>query len=763
MKSEIEPSSRRIANVIIVPMIVVVVLAVAGVFAVLLWSASVSNETAKQSKQQLVTGTMNVLLMEHARRQQESALSDRTYIRAAKGIEQKQWLQYNIGQRLYDSDSFQKSLILDHAYQPLMQFNAEGDTAFYTPHVKNQIFGSVARVRARTILEFYEDNHRSPVSSPSQHFDQRFIFDTGYAEMDGELFLYSAAAIRPETAAFPAPKASPAVLISFRRFDRDLAGTVARLTGVKNLRLTFSQSPEPEQASIEIRNVTGRSIAHITWKGERPGTALLERLAPVLLILALAIIGLTIGVIDFTRQTTQKLETNQATALYNSRHDTLSGLPNRDEFFDLLRVALLEETPEATQTAVVYIDLDRFKDINDTLGHAAGDTVICAVANRLSSVLPEKGVLARISGDEFAMFLPGCDDPERVEMVLARFQDCLTRPVTAEHTEIHVSLSMGAALAPQDGNSPGELMRKADIALYDAKASGRSRWSFFSSSMQEQVLAKDKLSRELRHAIDNDLLDVAYQPQISHDGRQVTSLEALARWRHPEMGAISPVRFIPLAEETGLINDLGMWILRRACRDADQWPHLTIAVNVSPSQFKHPRFVEQVLETLETFSIPPQRLEIEVTESVFASDEHAILTAMKRLKDLGVKIALDDFGSGYSSLSYLRKFPFDTLKIDRCFLTAFDDGAEARAIVKTIIALGKALGMEIVGEGVETIEQLDFLLENGCDRIQGYFIAVPLTRPRLKEFLVVHAEDIAAQKHTVSNAQISPKVHKLLG
>ncbi|MEP3303508.1 MAG: bifunctional diguanylate cyclase/phosphodiesterase, partial [Roseibium sp.] len=353
----------------------------------------------------------------------------------------------------------------------------------------------------------------------------------------------------------------------------------------------------------------------------------------------------------------------------------------------------------------------------------------------LKAIAPKSGVIARISGDEFAMLLADCDNQQSVEQILARIQDQMVRPIRIDNNELFVSLSMGAALAPRDGTDPGELLRKADIALYDAKENGRGRWSFFDNSMQESVQTKDKMSRELRRAIDNDSLDIAYQPQCDADANEVIAVEALARWTHSEMGTISPSSFIPLAEETGLINDLGQWILRRACRDAHRWPDLLVSVNVSPTQFKHPRFVEMILETLDDFNLAPNRLEIEVTESVFAGQHMTILNSMKRLQDRGVKIALDDFGSGYSSLSYLRKFPFDTLKIDRDFISDMDDSLEAEAILTSIIQLGQALGMTIVAEGIEAGHQIGFLADNGCHRMQGYYISRPLADEALAEFL----------------------------
>lgn len=749
---EVERSGGRIANAIIIPMIVVVVLAVAGVFGLLLWSASVSNETARESKEQLLSGALQLLLNDGSGRLDETVVSNQTFLHTSGFVQNQGWLTENIGERLYKHGGFQRSLILDRNLLPMMEYSGIDGKPFLTQDLREQIMGSVAKVRAKGIMAAMSDpkDLSAAQQSRSGNADPLLNASTGYAKMDDGIYVFTAAAIRPGQGTIRLPKAPPVVLVSFKKLDNRLLRLLSNVTDINRLKLVQTAPKDADTASVTLRTFTGVNIAHLVWVTEQPGTALLNRLSPVLLILLLAIIGLTIGVIDFTRQTTKRLAISQARAVYNSRHDTLSGLPNREKFFLLLKAALQGQDIEKGGTAVVYIDLDRFKDINDTLGHAAGDTVIRVVADRLSAVLPRQAVLARISGDEFAMFIPDVSRLEQVQTGLSRMQDALLRPVSAEGTEIFVSLSMGAAMSPRDGTDPGELMRKADIALYDAKASGRGRWSFFDPSMQEEVLTKDKLSRELRKAIDNDHLSIAYQPQSDRAGKQIVALEALARWEHPEMGKISPVDFIPMAEETGLINDLGLWILRRTCQDAKVWTQMQFAVNVSPTQFKHPRFVEQVLEILQEAEIPPHRLEIEVTENVFLGDQKAILDAMRRLQDLGVKVALDDFGSGYSSLSYLRKFPFDSLKIDRDFLSAVENSQEARAIVSTIVTLGKALGMEVVAEGIESRGQLEFLAETGCDRIQGYFISAPLSSRNLAEFLDDHHLETSMQPNRLT-------------
>lgn len=736
MKLNAESSGGKIANVIIVPMIGVVVFAVACVFALMIWSSRVSDDSAANSQRKLLTGAIQLKLDQMSRQQAGSAIWDLAFFKTASSVVDTEWLERNIGAWLYQSYGFERTLILNRDGEQSFVYSADGAQNWVTAEMMTQLRAPLAKTRARYIGSF----KRTPsglfqFTPKTNRQENETLTETGLLRIGGAIYFFSTAAITQELHSITAARTAPAVLVSFNKLDQRNLSLLAAMSDLSSLQITQVDDQTRAMATIPLKAPNGALLGYLKWQANRPGTEMLGRVTPVLLLLALAILALTVGVIDFTRQATRKLSESRSQAVYSARHDALSGLPNREQFGHLLREALKSRPAEGRNLAVIYIDMDRFKDINDTLGHAAGDEAIRAVARRLQSVVPSSGVVARISGDEFAMMLRDCPGQEWVEHILTRVQDQLIQPVRLDSIEHFVSLSMGAALAPRDGLDPGELLRKADIALYDAKENGRGRWSFFDTSMQEQVLAKDKLSRELRRAIEKNELSLAYQPQSDATGKNIVAVEALARWMHPDLGAISPATFIPLAEETGLINDLGLWVLNHACANAHRWPDLVVSVNVSPTQFKHPRFVETILETLAHHKLPPHRLEIEVTESVFAGHDRPILTALKRLKDLGVKVALDDFGSGYSSLSFLRRFPFDTLKIDRDFLSAVDDDDDARAILATMIHLGQALGMTVVAEGVETADQITFLTELGCHRMQGFFIARPMSGTQLEEFL----------------------------
>lgn len=732
-----ERTGGRIANVIIIPMIAVVVLAIACVFGMMIWSSHSADHSAEMSQRKLLNGAIKLTLDQMARQQMGTAVWDDAYAKTTPGgvNENLDWLHRNVGDWLENTYGFSKNLIIDRDGQPIFTYDKHGKTNWVTEDLLHQLSQSMAHVRAQYIMSF----EKTP--SGLFHFDRSSLSEDtplsegGLVRMHDRIYFFSATAISKELHTIFADRHPPALLISFQQINEKVLDKIGGISGLRNLRLTETPEAHANLSTVELNSPLGKTLCYLQWQVNRPGTEMLTKVSPLLIILALAIAGLMIGVMDFTRQTTKKLASSRAEAIHTAKHDSLSGLPNRAQFNDMLSQALEKLQEPICNIAVIYIDLDRFKEINDTLGHAAGDKVIQAVADRLQAVTPENGVIARISGDEFAMLLRDCPKQRDVEYVLTKIHDQMASPVKIGTQELFLGLSMGVALSSRDGEEPGELIRKADIALYDAKGNGRGRWSFFDPSMQEQLLAKDKMSRELRRAIDENRLHVAYQPQSDPATQRIVAVETLARWIHPDFGMISPSSFIPLAEETGLINDLGMWVLRQACRDAHRWPDLIVSVNISPTQFKHPQFVEKILQTLKEYELPPERLELEVTENVFAGQHETILTSLKQLKDLGVKVALDDFGSGYSSLSYLRKFPFDTLKIDQDFISNINQDKEAQAILTTIIDLGTALGMMTVAEGVEEREQLDFLARNGCGRIQGYYISHPLKVDDLDEFI----------------------------
>ncbi|TYC65338.1 bifunctional diguanylate cyclase/phosphodiesterase [Stappia sp. BW2] len=735
MNNSTKNSGGQIANAIIIPMVVIVMISVFGIFGLLHWSARLSDETAVESQNKLIAGALQLTQNYMVKQQNGVVIWDEAYRRVNQADLDEGWIYNNLMHWLFQNHGFTKSILINRDFDVQYIYAQNHTSKWMTPELLDELKPAIAKVRARYIISFRRTPSGLYSFVPQSSDARRSIAETGVVSLADEPYLFSAAAVMPQIQSISRVRFPPTVLVSLVPLRGEKLKEISDMSRLNGFVLAPTDTERDGVGHFQLKSPHGQVVGLIAWQTSEPGSQMMYRINPFLWLAAFMIATVVFAVAIFTYQMTRRLAQSEARAVHASRHDALSGLPNRARFHTLLTDTLEESATNGTNTAVVYIDLDHFKDINDTLGHSAGDKVITAVAQRLQRVIPETGIVARISGDEFAMVIKNCEDDVWLEYILDQVQDEISRPIMIGSRELHASLSMGAAVAPRDGDDPDELLRKADIALYDAKENGRSRRSFFEPNMEHHVQSKDRLSRELRLALKNDELDLAYQPQSDTSAKRIVSVEALARWTKKDGTVISPAQFIPVAEETGLINDLGIWVLNKACAKAHEWPGITVSVNVSPNQFKHPRFVEKVMAILAANNLPPQRLEIEVTESVFAGRNDSVLKALRRLKNLGVKVALDDFGSGYSSLSYLRRFPFDTLKIDRDFVSDMNGNAEAEAILVSIIQLGKALGMTIVAEGIETQEQIRFLQAHNCHRMQGFYISRPLSDEALTQFL----------------------------
>ena len=407
-------------------------------------------------------------------------------------------------------------------------------------------------------------------------------------------------------------------------------------------------------------------------------------------------------------------------------HDALTGLYNRAAFQRRAGEAILNAKKRGTIAAILCLDLDHFKSVNDTLGHTAGDSFLKNVANRLRESFPDMDTVARFGGDEFGIVFADAKSPETVAAVASRLLQTISQPVDFNGQQIVSGVSIGIALSNFDGETEVTLVKNADLALYRAKSDGRGTFRFFAAQMDAAAQARRALEIDLRQAVANNQLEVHYQRQIDIFADEVVGFEALVRWRHPERGLISPLEFIPIAEETGLINRIGEWVLRRACTDALSWPNsIKVAVNLSPVQFKQGNIARLVAQVLEDSGLPASRLELEITESVLLHDVEDNLATLRLLKSLGLRISMDDFGTGYSCLGSLRSFPFDKIKIDRSFVSDLHQNSDAAAIIHAVLGLGQSLGMAICAEGVESKEQVAFLRSEGCSEVQGYFYGKP--------------------------------------
>ena len=433
---------------------------------------------------------------------------------------------------------------------------------------------------------------------------------------------------------------------------------------------------------------------------------------------------------DITEQRQQ-----EARIQHLARHDALTELPNRIQFLE--EMSNSEASIErGEKTAVLCIDLDHFKSVNDTLGHAIGDKLLKQASARLWGTTRETDVLARLGGDEFSLLLRPIERPGDAAAIAERIVKTMSSPFAIDGHQIVIGASVGIAVAPQDGETTDVLMKNADMALYRAKSEGRSTYHFFEKDMDAAIQKRRMIEAGLRAALQLNELRVVFQPLVGLKENRVTCLEALLRWNHGESGNISPAEFIPVAEETGLIVPIGEWVLREACEAAVGWPtEVRVAVNLSPVQFKNKRLFETVHAILAEAGLPPTRLELEITESLLLNDSEQTLQTLHRLRAIGVRISMDDFGTGYSSLSYLRSFPFDKIKIDRSFMRDLESRGDSLAIIKAVIGLGHSLGMSTTAEGVETEEQLKAVREQGCNEVQGFLFSPPLEASQVAALL----------------------------
>ncbi|AUX93941.1 putative bifunctional diguanylate cyclase/phosphodiesterase [Mixta gaviniae] len=524
-------------------------------------------------------------------------------------------------------------------------------------------------------------------------------------------------------------------LVSIKYLDDGFLNALAQRSLIAGLHY-IADAPTPAgQASFPLISRLGPSAGHFAWQPAQPGSQMLTLLVP-LMAAVLLITTLVCAVMMFRlwrlrlrlAQSMLRLGASEAQAQHLAFHDVLTGLANRALVEERLTQALARAARGHKPLALLLIDLDRFKNVNDTYGHHAGDDLIIEVAHRLATLLRESDTVGRIGGDEFVILMEDIDDLAAVDALCEGIIIALGEPYLLLGSEAWVGASIGVALAPRDGLDRQELMRKADIALYEAKNEGRGQYRLFARAMDESVQTRQQIAADLRIALQQHQgLEVWYQPLMDVGGHDIVGFEALLRWHHAQRGAIAPSEFIPIAEETGLILQIGEWVLREACRVSLRWPALTIAVNVSPLQFRAVGFVQRFKEIVLAEGADPRGIELEITEGVLIEDEREARAIIIALREAGFRIALDDFGTGYSSLNYLSNFPVDKIKIDRSFTQSLGVAENSAAIIESVVRLGHAMGLTVTAEGVETSGQMTALAEAGCNQLQGYLFsqAVP--------------------------------------
>ena len=535
----------------------------------------------------------------------------------------------------------------------------------------------------------------------------------------------------------------PMLLVAIEDVDKRFTKLLGDNFGFQNMEWAPHGAPSGYDGEL-VRSLDGAPVGLLAWRKDRPGLEFIRRVAPGLGISLILIVTLTYLLILWGNRQAKRLVESEEHATAAARTDPLTQLPNRVALHEALSEMLPDMKARGSTLGVLLVDVDHLKDINDAFGTSVGDAVLVRTAGRLRALSTPSMVVTRPDGDCFVILVPGLDS-EAGGRLASDIVAALAEPVElGGGKRVFVTASVGYAIAPRDGDTADELLRRADLALEHAKERGEQSALAFAPLMDQEVSYRRTLENALRVAVAEGAIDVAYQPLMDPSGSRVLGVEALARWNDAELGAVSPEIFIPLAEEAGLIQNIGELVLRRALEDGKAWHGVNVAVNVSALQIHHGDIVEVVREVLRESRFPADRLEIEITESVLLADEKRANEQMRGLQALGVKVALDDFGTGYSSLQYLRRFGFDKLKIDRSFIDGAGSPQDSSVILASIIRLGHDLNLTITAEGVETPEQQRWLQASGCHQLQGYLFSRPLTAGQMSQFIAGHSPMAAA-------------------
>jgi diguanylate cyclase (GGDEF)-like protein len=674
------------------------------------------------------------------------------------------WLNDNIGFRLFDLYNAHETYILDGENRPVY---ASVQRRQASPSAYEQIAPAVDRFvklargeikrpsGASSLSERLPGSPPAPVvfppmpgfsdepieMFPTVRTTPSVVHATDIVRIGERIVLLSVMPMVRVDRGVPGAEASAPVLVNLRYLDYQLLIEASQQNFLTDARLSESTELHNGETSMPLMNSDGVPLTNIVWKPTLGGSMVINSLllpaagmfgvvALLVLLMALRIRRLMKSDDEHLAELEQahiEIVAKEAQAHHLAYHDVLTGLPNRAMFNDNAEQALIRAR-HGEPAAILLLDLDRFKNVNDRFGHLAGDALIQEVGRRLARVLDRPDSVARLGGDEFAILLQGEELAEGIEGTLDRILADLHRPYEIFGNQAHVGASIGVALAPEYGTDRTDLMRKADIALYRAKDEGRDCYRFFTETMDETVQLRAVLEEDLRKALSTGAgLSVHYQPLVDSSLRKVTGLEALLRWHHPTRGWVPPQLFVPVAEETGLIVELGDWVLKEACAVAREWPKLSMSVNLSPVQFCDTAMAERFVAIVREAGVSPHQIEFEVTEGVVLDQNETVRGSLARLRKYGFRIALDDFGTGYSSLSYLRDFDVDRIKIDKSFIQSLGHTIDAEAIVTAVVTLGHAMGLQVTAEGVETSHQEDFLRGAGCNVLQGFLFsrAVP--------------------------------------
>lgn len=718
----------------VVSSLLAMALALTAIGAFLAWAAGSVDREDIRRQGEIADFALKEIRSNLSHNQESSTFWDEAVERTAtKGNDE--WIDGNLGSWMHAFFGVDEAYVLDGQDQPIYSF---AQTEVRPP----SFFES-----RRELLRPYLAALRTKLAAgeePSKAVHEQSIGVGDYIYVSGQPAALSIKPIISDSGRLDQPSSAIRVHVAIQYLEGDVIDKVGKSHVLQDLKWVPAAAVSPEAASISLRSDAGDAVIDFQWTPSRPGKRLLASLSPVLGLVASALmIGTLLISSAFYRRKLDRIKNNEHIRFLAS-HDVLTGLSNRSAYekaADEL-VDQLTSRQQAGPLAFLYMDLDRFKQVNDILGHQVGDAVLIEFARRATELFPENAPVYRVGGDEFAVLISNRTKRE-IETLCGQMIASVAEPMEVDGRRVYVGVSIGVSTAPQHGTDRQELHRKADVALYHAKMAGRRRFSIFGNQMDDAIQSRAAIEADLREALKTKTgLSVVYQPKFESDCGRILGVEALVRWQHPQQGMISPAVFIPIAEEASLIGDLGLWVLETACREAVTWPVEHLAVNVSPVQLRVPGFADAVFAVLAQTGFPARRLELEMTETDFADSEEVGIRNIRTLNSRGIAIAIDDFGTGSSTFERLRDISFDRIKIDQSFVKTITESKGDAEIVRAMISMAHAKGLKTTAEGVETAEQRDVLRAFGCDEIQGFLMGKPMPPHQLLQIFEVTGETV---------------------
>ncbi len=729
-----QPLRRLIDSIAVLQIIIAV--ALIGTIA---YAGHAMNQASIGSEMELIDNALSGTVAKVINEQKSAAMWDD----AAKAFSGEKpdfaWAKVEFGTYLFETYGHQQLFVIDPADNAVMAFQQgkQADTRIYEKY-RRLIQPLISDIRNKTNLRYLP--REGKFVKPHQRYE--FLQGAKNGRWAGNLLsvnnktvIVGAITIIP-TLNLSLNRKKPYILISVVNVDQSIMNDISESLLLPDL--TIIPLSQPTEANGEQALVTddGKAVSKLTWSAPRPGRLLLTLVLPIVLIGTIAAGGTTGSLFRRLKRASTELAEREAKAIHQALHDPLSGLPNRRSFTQSIDAKFNACRADGSRLVVAYIDIDHFKDVNDTLGHRMGDKLIGAVGTRLKSALRPGDILARFGGDEFAA-LRVIDPSENPALLGKDLIRAFALPIDLFEQSLRVTGSIGIAAVDNFDLTISDIMRHADIALYQAKDNGRACYVQFNNQMAESIEERRIIETDLQKAIHLGSMTMVYQPLIDCISNKIRGVEALVRWSHPARGPISPGVFIPIAESTGLMPALGEWVLDKVFSDATKWPGLEVAVNLSPAQIRHLNLIPVLSKLLKQYNLDASRIVLEITEGVLLEQTETTAETLKQINDLGFKLALDDFGTGYSSLSYLRQFRFDKIKIDQSFVHGATEASHAIKIVRAVTDLGKSLGMSVVAEGIESEDEAELMINAGCNELQGYFFSRPVQVQAIDAFFAV--------------------------